>query len=74
MYGFDWNGVANPQTGTFLGTQNVNCTMRLSRDGRTFEAVSLAARYEPVGVLLVGGLRATETGERIDVERIPDQP
>jgi len=64
----------NPQTGAFLGTQKVNRTMRLSQDGQTFEAVSLAAQYDPEGVLTLGGLRATETGERIDVERIPDQP
>jgi predicted small secreted protein len=64
----------NPQTGALLGTQKVNRTMRLSQDGQTFEAVSLATQYEPDGVLTVGGLRATETGERIDVERIPDQP
>jgi hypothetical protein len=48
--------------------------MRLSQDGQTFEAVSLASQYDPDGVLTVGGLRATETGERIDVERIADQP
>jgi hypothetical protein len=64
----------NPQTGAFLGTQRVSRTMRLSHDGQTFEAVSLAAQYDPDGVLTLGGLRATETGERIDVERIPDQP
>jgi hypothetical protein len=64
----------NPQTGAFLGTQKVNRTMRLSQDGQTFEAVSLASQYDPDGVLTVGGLRATETGERIDVERIADQP
>ena len=63
----------NPQTGAFLGTQKVS-TMRLSQDGQTFEAVSLAAQYDPDGVLTLGGLRATETGERIDVEPIPDQP
>ena len=64
----------NPQTGAFLGTQKVNRTMRLSQDGHTFAAVSLAAQYDPDGVLILGGLRATETGERIEVERIPDQP
>ena len=64
----------NPQTGAFLGVQKVNRTMRLSHDGQTFEAVSLAAQYDPDGVLTLGGLRATETGKRIDVEPIPDQP
>ena len=64
----------SPQTGALLGTQKVSRTMRLSQDGQTFEAVSLAAQYDPDGVLTLGGLRATETGERIDVEPIPDQP
>jgi len=64
----------NPQTGAFLGTQKVNRTMRLSQNGQMFAAVSLAAQYDPAGVLILGGLRATETGERIDVEQIPDQP
>src|SRR5436190_15290915 len=64
----------NPQTGALLGTQKVSRTMRLSQDGQTFEAASLAAQYDPDGVLTLGGLRATETGERIDVEPIPDQP
>lgn len=61
-------------TGAFLGTQKVNRTMRLSQDGQTFEAVSLATQYDPDGVVTVAGLRATETGERINVERIADQP
>ena len=64
----------NPQTGAFLGTQKVSRTMRLSQDGQTFEAASLAAQYDPDGALILGGLRATETGARIDVEPIPDQP
>lgn len=38
------------------------------------DAVSLAAQYDANGVLTLGSLRATETGERIDVERIADQP
>lgn len=65
---------SDPVTGAFVGTQKVNRTMRLSQDGQTFEAVSLAAQYDVNGVLTLGGLRATETGERIDVERIADQP
>jgi hypothetical protein len=64
----------DPATGAFLGTQKVNRTMQLSQDGQTFEAVSLAAQYDPAGILTLGGLRATETGERIDVDRIADQP
>jgi hypothetical protein len=64
----------NPQTGAFLGTQKVNRTMRLSQDGQTFEAVSLASQYDPAGALTLGGLHATETGERMDIERIADQP
>jgi hypothetical protein len=61
-------------TGAFLGTQKINRTMRLSEDGQTFEGVSLGTQFDAAGNVVLGGLRATETGQRIDVERIADQP
>lgn len=64
----------DPATGALLGSQKVNRTMRLSQDGQTFEAVSLATQYDPAGNVVLGGLRATEVGERLQLERIPDQP
>lgn len=64
----------DPVTGAFLGTQKVNRTMRLSQDGQTFEGVSLATQFDPAGNVVLGGLRATEFGERLQLEPIPDQP
>lgn len=64
----------DPVTGVFLGSQKVNRTMQLSEDGQTFKAVSIATQYDPAGNVVLGGLRATEAGERIQLERIPDLP
>jgi hypothetical protein len=64
----------NPQTGVFLGIGKVNRTMRLSQDGQTFVGVSVLELYDPEGNLVLGGLRATEVGERLQITRIPDEP
>jgi hypothetical protein len=63
----------DPATGAYLGTQRVDRTMQLSEDGQSFEAVSLGTQFDPLGSVVLGGLRATETGQRIQLERIPDQ-
>jgi hypothetical protein len=63
-----------PQTGAYLGTQQVNSTLRLSQDGETFRAVALSVLRDPGGNVVLSGLRATVAGTRIHVERIPDQP
>jgi hypothetical protein len=64
----------NPQTGAFLGTQKVNATVRVAQDARTFTAVSVSEQRDPSGALIVGGLRGTAQGARIEVEQIPDRP
>ncbi len=64
----------NPQTGAFLGTQKVNATVRVAHDGKTFTAVSISEQRDPAGALVVGGLRGTAQGVRLEVEQIPDQP
>lgn len=61
-------------TGAYLGTQRINETVRLARDGESYTAVAISNLYDPTGRLVVGGLRATITATRIHVERIPDQP
>lgn len=61
-------------TGVFLGTQKINETVRLARDGESFTAVAISSLFDPSGNLVAGGLRATITATRIHVERIPDQP
>ncbi len=64
----------NPQTGAFLGTQKVNATVRVAQDGQTFSAVSISEQRDPSGNLVVGGLRGTAQGTRLEVEQIPDRP
>ena len=61
----------DPSTGAFLGTQRVDRTMELSQDGQSFEGVSLATLFDPAGNVVLGGLRATEVGQRLQVVRIP---
>jgi hypothetical protein len=61
-------------TGAYLGTQRVNETVRLARDGESYTAVAISNQFDPNGNLVAGGLRATITATRIHVERIPDQP
>ena len=48
--------------------------MRVAPDRRTFAAVSVSELRDAAGNLVLAGLRATATGTRIDVDRIPDQP
>jgi hypothetical protein len=64
----------NPQTGAFLGTQNVNATVRVAQDGKTFTAVSISEQRDPAGTLILEGLRGTAQGARVEVEQIPDRP
>ena len=61
-------------TGAYLGTQRINETVQLARDGQSYTAVAISNLFDTNGNLVVGGLRATITATRIHVERIPDQP
>ena len=61
-------------TGAFLGTQRINENVRLAPDGDSYTAVAISNLFDPNGNLVVGGLRATVTGTRIHIDRIPDQP
>jgi hypothetical protein len=61
-------------TGAFLGTQRINENVRLAPDGDSFTTVSISNLFDTNGNLVVGGLRATVTGTRIHIDRIPDQP
>jgi hypothetical protein len=64
----------NPQTGAYVGTQQVNATVRVAPDGETFTAVSVSELRDPAGNLILGGLRGTATGKRIHAEPITNQP
>jgi hypothetical protein len=60
--------------GAFDGTQKIRRTLRLSNDGNRFTAVSISELRDAAGTVIAENLRATETAERIAVERIPDVP
>jgi hypothetical protein len=48
--------------------------VRVAQDRKTFAAVSISEQRDPAGNLIVGGLRGTAHGVRLEVEQIPDQP
>ena len=63
----------NPQTGAYLGTTKVNATVTVASDRQSFTAVSRSEMRDPAGGLVVGGLRSTAAGTRMQVGRIDDQ-
>jgi hypothetical protein len=62
--------------GAFIGSQKINRTLRLSRDGNSFVAVSISQLLDPSGNVIPTPfpLRATEIAKRMEIERIPDVP
>ena len=58
--------------GTYVGTQQINHNLELAADGRTFSGVAISTLRDPAGNVVASGLRATVTGERIEVEAIPE--
>jgi hypothetical protein len=64
----------DPQTGTYLGWQKIDRTIRVAPDGKTFVVAGRATQFDAAGNVTAtnSGLRAT--GERVRAERIPDQP
>lgn len=63
----------NPQTGVQVGTHKIDRTIRLSDDGQTLTAVAHAVTYDMNGNV-IADLRVPSAGERMPVDRIPDQP
>ena len=63
----------NPQTGAYLGTTKVNATVTVASDRQSFTAVSRSEMRDPAGGLVVGGLRSTAAGSRMQVGRIDDE-
>jgi hypothetical protein len=59
----------NPVTGAYLGTQKINRTITLSLNGDSYEGVGVSTLFDPAGNVEITGLRAPETGVRINVER-----
>lgn len=63
----------DPQTGAHVRTQKIDRTIRLSEDGQTFTQVARATIYDLNGNV-VATARVVGTGERMPIERIPDEP
>ena len=63
----------NPQTGELVGTRKINRTIELAQDGQSFSVIARVTTYDPSGNVVGSGI-ATSTGERLQVEPIPDRP
>ena len=63
----------NPQSGAYLGKQKINRTIRLADDGQSFTHVARVTSFDPDGNVLAS-FNAAASGERMQVERISDEP
>jgi hypothetical protein len=63
----------SPLTGAYLGTRKINRTIELAQDGQSFSHVARVTTLDPNGNAL-GSFVVRATAERMQVERIPDQP
>lgn len=63
----------DPQTGAQVGSMKINRTMRLSPDGQSMAVAARATTYDLQGNV-VASFPVVASGERLEVERIPDEP
>jgi hypothetical protein len=63
----------NPQTGAHVATMKINRNIRLSEDGQSFVHAARATTYDLAGNVLAS-FPVVATGERMQIEQIPDQP
>lgn len=63
----------NPQTGAHIGSVQINRTIRLSDDGQSFKAIGRVQVLD-LGGNVVASFPAPASGERMQVERIAEQP
>lgn len=63
----------NPQTGAFIGSQRINRTIQLAEDGQSFTFVARVVVLDPNGNAITT-FSVRSSGQRMEVERIPDQP
>jgi streptogramin lyase len=63
----------DPATGAHVATMKINGTIRLSDDGETFTRAARATTYDLSGNV-IASFPVQATGERLQVERIPDEP
>ena len=58
----------------YIGTSRIIRNIRLSENGTEFTGVSTADQFDTEGKLTATGIRATESGRRLDVGEFADQP
>jgi hypothetical protein len=63
----------DPQTGAHVATMKINRTIRLSEDGQRFTQAARATTYDLAGNV-TASFPVVATGERMQIERIPDTP
>ena len=63
----------DPQTGAHVATIKIKRTMRVSDDGQSFTVVGTATTYDLDGNVITS-FPVTAEGERMQVERIAEQP
>lgn len=63
----------NPQTGAHVGSVKINRTLRLSDDGQSFTVISRVQILDLAGNVVTSFL-APGSGERMQVERIAEEP
>jgi ABC-type transport system substrate-binding protein len=64
----------DPATGSSLGTQEIDRTMRLAPDGESFTAVAVIHLFDTGGNPVGDASHATEVGTRLTINPNPDQP
>jgi hypothetical protein len=65
--------IFNPQTGGYQSTRKINRTIELSQDGQSYETVARVTTLDPSGNV-VATFNARASGERMQLEPIPDRP
>jgi hypothetical protein len=63
----------NPQTGALIGSVQINRTLRVSEDGQSFTMIGRVQVLDLAGNVVTSFV-APGTGERMQVERIAEQP
>jgi hypothetical protein len=68
-----WMFRFDQQSGAHVATMKINRNIRLSQDGQSFEQAARATTYDLNGNV-IASFPVVATGERMEIERIPDEP
>jgi hypothetical protein len=65
--------IFDPQTGAYTGKRKIDRTLEVSADGQSYSNVARVTTFDTHGNV-VSTFTVHGTGERVPVDRIPDQP